>query len=182
MFAIFGLGNPGKEYVHTRHNVGFLVADELAKRLQTVFRNRSAWQAEFAEGEIDGERLLVVKPQTFMNLSGETVRAAMQKEKIPPQNILVVFDDADIPFGEIRFRPSGSAGGHNGMKSIQSVFPVDTNIARVRVGIGRPENSNIPLENFVLQTWSAEEKGKMNEVITKAADEVLLRLSKKSNV
>jgi PTH1 family peptidyl-tRNA hydrolase len=97
MFAIFGLGNPGKEYENTRHNIGFLVADELAKRMGVSFKKKTVWQAEAAEGEMDGKRIRVVKPLTFMNLSGETVRAATSKDNIPPQNILVIFDDADIP-------------------------------------------------------------------------------------
>ena len=172
MITVFGLGNPGKPYANTRHNAGFLAADELARRLGADFRAKAAWQAQAADGEWHGRRVLVIKPQTFMNLSGETVRAVWGKTPAEPAASIIVFDDADLPFGTIRFRASGSAGGQNGMKSILEKLPAGTALARVRIGIGRPPNERVPLEDWVLGTWSKEEKAKLPEIIAQAADEI----------
>lgn len=173
MIAIFGLGNPGKKYENTRHNIGFLVAEELARRIGASFRGKFAWQAEVAEGAFEEKRMLLVKPQTFMNLSGETARAVFAKTSAKPETSLVVYDDADLPFGKIRFRAEGSAGGQNGMKSILEVLPAETKLARVRVGIGRPENEQIPLEDWVLGAWSPEERKTLDATVKAAADEAL---------
>ncbi len=171
MIAIFGLGNPGKEYERTRHNAGFLVADELARRAGASWRDKKAWQAQMAEGELDGKRVLVVKPQTFMNLSGEAVHAVFAHTQAAPAASLVVFDEADLPFGAVRFRTDGSAGGHNGMKSILEALPKGTAIARVRVGIGRPADGRIPMEDWVLGKWTADEKKTLDDAVRRAADE-----------
>jgi len=150
MKLVVGLGNPGKKYEKTRHNVGFLVVDALAAH------------------ELTGVKFL--KPDTFMNLSGQAVAEAIRQSNMGPSDILVIYDDADIPFGNIRFRSGGSSGGHNGMKSILALFPAGVEIARVRVGIGRSEHPNIPLDDHVLGNWSAEEKKRLPEVIAAAAD------------
>ena len=152
MKLVVGLGNPGKKYEKTRHNVGFLVVDDLAKR------------------DLSGVKFL--KPDTYMNLSGQAVAAAIRQSNIGPEDILVVYDDADIAFGEIRFRSGGSSGGHNGMKSIIELLGT-SDVARVRVGIGRGENPNIPLDEYVLGTWSAEEKKTLPNLIAAAADRVV---------
>ena len=153
MKLIVGLGNPGKEYANTRHNIGFLVADELEKRGLPV-----------------GVKLL--RPDTFMNLSGEAVVKATRQTNLKPADILVVYDDADIPFGEIRFRSSGSSGGHNGMQSIiESLGTSD--VPRVRVGIGRDPEGHMPLDAWVLGKWSKEEKSGLTDAIVKAADRVM---------
>lgn len=168
MRLIVGLGNPKKEYERTRHNAGFLVADELVKRFDLAWKMSKTLNAEIAKGE----ETILCKPQTFMNASGDTVKAAAKKFNIPTEKILIVLDDADLPFGEIRVRDSGSSGGHNGLQSILDQFP-DANIARVRVGIGRPENPDIPLDAWVLSKWTDAEEQKIQEIISKAADAIM---------
>ncbi len=165
MFLLVGLGNPGEEYKNTRHNAGFLVADEVARRLGLEFKTSKMLNAEIAKGE----NIILCKPQTFMNESGLAVKAAAKKFNIRTEKILVVLDDADLPFGEIRERDSGSSAGHNGLQSIMDQFP-GANIARVRVGIGRSENPNIPLDVWVLSKWTDEERRKLAEVIARTAD------------
>ncbi len=149
MLLIVGLGNPGPEYAHTRHNVGFLVADELTKR---------------------GISAKILKPDTFMNRSGDAVAKMLRQSNMGPEHILVLYDDADISFGDLRFRKGGSHGGHNGMRSILAIFPEGTDVARLKIGIGRPENPNIPLDEWVLGRWSKGEQTALPELIQKAAD------------
>lgn len=172
MKLIIGLGNPGTQYRHTRHNVGFLVLDELARRHQLMFKERKTLQAESTEGKINGTQVRLLKPLTFMNRSGEAVKAAMKKDKVKVANLLVVYDDADMAFGEIRFRDSGRSGGHNGVQSILESLPKDAELARVKVGIGRSENPNIPLDAWVLSKWTKEESEKLPAIISAAADRV----------
>lgn len=169
MFLIIGLGNPGKKYEHTRHNVGFIVVDEFAKQLQTTFKNKTSFEAEVAQTD----EITIMKPQTFMNVSGRAIKLYISKHKIPTDRLLVVYDDADLLFGDIRFKASGSSGGHNGMQSIQEVFPKGTSIARVRVGIGRPPNPDVPLDAFVLQKFTEEEKKKLEKVVEKAIQKII---------
>jgi len=152
MRLIVGLGNPGKKYERTRHNVGFLVVDALAKA-------------------IDDPKIIILKPDTYMNRSGEAVRETMQFRKIPVKNLLVISDDADLPFGEIRVREKGSSGGHKGLQSIIDTLGTNA-FTRVRVGIGRPDNPNTPLEDWVLGTWSAEEKKNLPDIIEKAVSQL----------
>lgn len=171
MHLIIGLGNPEKKYELTRHNMGFIVVDELAKQLQTTFKNKTSFEAEVADPTIHPltkGRITIMKPQTFMNVSGRAVKLYVSKHKISTNNLLIVYDDADLPFGDIRYKTSGSSGGHNGMQSIQDVFPKGTSIARVRVGIGRPPNPDVPLDAFVLQKFTDEEKKKLPEIIKSA--------------
>jgi PTH1 family peptidyl-tRNA hydrolase len=134
---IVGLGNPGRRYADTRHNIGFLVLDWLAAHL-----GAPAWRgerrAEVTRGRLDGRELLLAKPQTFMNASGEAVQALAAWYRLLPATILVVADDLDLPFGRLRLRPSGSAGGHNGLKSIIAHLGT-TEFPRLRIGIGRPD-------------------------------------------
>lgn len=164
MKAIIGLGNPGSKYEHTRHNVGFLVLDELAKRHGESFRSKSAVEAEVAE-VMAGEKLLLVKPQTFMNVVSRSLGSIMKKYPVAAQDILIVYDEADLNFGDIRFKLGGSSAGHNGVKSILSCFQKGTSIARVRVGIGRPSHPDIPLEDFVLQKWTSDEANTLPQII-----------------
>lgn len=168
MKLIIGLGNPGKKYDQTRHNVGFLVVDKMAKQMKIDFKNKTSFEAEVAEME----GLALLKPQTYMNVSGRSVKAYMSKNKCQASDLVVLYDDADIPFGDVRFKQAGSSGGHNGMQSILDIFPKGTSIARVRVGIGRPPNPDMPLDKFVLQKLSAEEKKKLPEIIEKAIEKV----------
>lgn len=171
MKLIVGLGNPGKEYARTRHNAGFLVVDELAKQFGGEFQMKKALQAEVASIMVDGQLVTLMKPQTFMNDSGTAVRAFLSQSNLQPSNVLVVLDEADISFGELRARPGGGSAGHNGMKSIQAVFPANTDIPRLRVGVGRSPNTNVPLDVWVLGKWSQEEEEKLPSIITAASDE-----------
>lgn len=168
MLLILGLGNPGTQYSHTRHNVGFLVIDELAKRHGMSLRLKRAAEAEMAEGEIIGKKVILCKPQTFMNVSGRAMQKLIKKNPIRPEEIVVVYDDADLPFGSVRTKPGGSAAGHRGMQSILDQFPSGMNIARVRVGIGRPDHPDMPLDEFVLQHWTPKEEKELPAMIDQA--------------
>ena len=165
MKVVIGLGNPGKEYERTRHNVGFLILDALALHHRATFTTKRSLEAEIAEVITDGQkRLLLVKPQTFMNASGRTFSQICSKYPVLPEDFLIVYDDADLPFGLLRFRSSGSSGGHNGMKSI--IEQLKTNeIKRLRIGIGRPERSAIPLDAWVLGTWNTEEQNQLPDIL-----------------
>jgi PTH1 family peptidyl-tRNA hydrolase len=158
MKLIVGLGNPGREYADTRHNVGFLVVDELERR------------------GIDRTRARTLKPDTFMNLSGAAVADALRQTNMTAADVVVAYDDADLPFGEIRVRADGSSGGHNGMRSVIDALGTES-IRRVRVGIGRGDNPHVPLDAWVLGRWTKEEEAKLPELITRAADEVERQLA-----
>lgn len=158
---VVGLGNPGREYQPTRHNVGFFLLDALAKDLDADWRESS--QELVAETRIDGEKILLVKPQTFMNLSGESVGNLVRFYKIPLENLIVAHDDMDLPVGKIRLRPKGSGGGHHGIESIiacvgSSEFP------RVRIGVGRP-HENWSVIAHVLAPFSSEERNLIDTAI-----------------
>lgn len=166
-FLIVGLGNIGKQYENTRHNIGFWVADELARRHQLTF-GKPERKAVCADGIIAGKRVLIAKPQTYMNLSGEAVRALVDFYKIPNTHIIVVHDDLDLPLGTLRIRPSGSAGGQNGVKNIiQHLGTPD--FARVRCGIGRPPGTQDPAA-YVLQSFSGDDAITATIMRDRAAD------------
>lgn len=152
MYLIAGLGNPGREYAQTRHNVGFLAADYLA-RCYNIHIDRLKFKGALGEGRIGGEKCIILKPHTFMNLSGESVRDCAEFYKIPPENIIVMYDDVALNVGAVRIRPGGSAGGHNGMKSIIYLLNTDR-FPRVRFGVGSPEHDMI---NHVLGKFSQED-------------------------
>ncbi|MCQ2735357.1 MAG: aminoacyl-tRNA hydrolase [Alphaproteobacteria bacterium] len=139
MFLVVGLGNPGAEYEATRHNVGFMAADEIHRRY-----NFSAFRAKFsgliAEGNIDGKKVYLLKPQTYMNLSGNSVVQVANFYKILPENIFVIHDDMDLPTTKIKAKIGGGSGGHNGIKSIDAA--ITPNYNRIRIGVGHPENQN----------------------------------------
>ncbi len=136
-WLIVGLGNPGKKYEHTRHNMGFLTVDLLAEE-RNVKLNKVKFHAAYNLMEFAGARCLVMKPQTFMNLSGEAVREAAQFYKIPADHVLVIYDDVSLPVGKLRVRPTGSAGGHNGIKNIIAHLGTQ-DFPRVKIGTGAPE-------------------------------------------
>jgi len=167
MKLIVGLGNPGPEYARTRHNAGFLVLDEIAKRLSVTFAEKSALKGRVADAATS--KIILLKPDTFMNLSGEAVKATAAKYRVKPPDILVILDDADLGFGDVRFREGGSAAGHNGMKSVLEQFPAGTDIKRVKVGIGRGDNPKVPLDAFVLGKWTRDEEAELPEVVETAA-------------
>ncbi|MFA6131821.1 MAG: aminoacyl-tRNA hydrolase [Patescibacteria group bacterium] len=168
MCLIVGLGNPGKKYDRTRHNVGFLVLDQLADMVDGKFKNKRELNAAAAEVIFGNKKVVLLKPQTFMNLSGEAVGGAAQFWHIPKEKITVIFDDANLPIGKIRVRTSGSAGGHNGMKSIIEKMGTDE-IRRIRIGIGRPAESKAPLDKWVLGKWSKAEWKEITEAAHKVA-------------
>lgn len=168
---IVGLGNPGSQYAKTRHNVGFRAVSLLAQR-QNVTINRSKFSALTAMTEIDGQKVLLLLPQTMMNLSGHAVWQAADYYKIPPERVIVVFDDISLPVGKLRVRPQGSAGGHNGVKSVISglnsqAFP------RVKIGVGAKPCPEYDLADWVLSTFSASEEKALAPALEHAADAVL---------
>ena len=167
-YLIVGLGNPGAEYARTRHNIGFMVADRLAADAGAEFE--SCRYGEMARFRLKNKQLMVLKPSTFMNLSGVAVRYWMNKEKLPLQNLLVVVDDLALPFGAIRLRGSGSDAGHNGLKNIASELG-NTNYARLRFGIGNdfPRGGQV---DYVLAPFPPEEMAQMPARIEIAADAV----------
>lgn len=167
--VIIGLGNPGKKYERTRHNAGFLVIDALAKELNISWKEKKTLHAFMAEGIFNEKHLMLVKPQTFMNLSGKTLALILKKFSMKPEDLVVIYDDADLEFGDVRFKQSGSSAGHKGMESILQLFPANPAIARVRIGIGR-SNTSQPLDEYVLNTWNPQEKQDLPLVITKATD------------
>jgi len=161
---VAGLGNPGRQYTGTRHNVGFLVLDELARRFAGEFRFDPKWNSETL---LCAGRLLM-KPQTFMNLSGEAVGEYARYHRIPPQQVLIVFDDAALPLGELRLRKSGSSGGHNGIESVMMHFTTEA-VPRLRVGIGAATGE---MHDHVLGKFTAEESEAVQNCILRAADAI----------
>ncbi|MFN5347200.1 MAG: aminoacyl-tRNA hydrolase [Bacteroidota bacterium] len=152
-YLIAGLGNIGPDYVHTRHNIGFDVADALAKSLSTDFTSgKKVW---IAEGKLKGRQVHIIKPTTYMNLSGEAIRYWLQELKIPKENLLVVTDDLALPFGTLRMKPSGSAAGHNGLTNIIECLQTEQ-FARLRFGIGNnyPKGKQV---DYVLGHWTTTE-------------------------
>lgn len=164
-FLIIGLGNVGAEYEHTRHNIGFEVLDALARASNLVFRTDR--YAHVAELKHKGKTFILVKPTTFMNLSGNAVRYWMQAEKVSAENMLVITDDLALPFGTLRMRGKGSDGGHNGLKHIQETLGTDQ-YARLRCGIGSEFRKGQQVD-YVLGKWSEEESNSLAEVIAKSA-------------
>lgn len=154
MKCIVGLGNPGKKYKNTRHNIGFTVMDELARRNGFLFDEKK-FTSDFHVGFIGQEKVLFVKPQTFMNLSGEGVKPLLDFYKISPVDTLVVYDDLDLPTGKIRLREKGGHGGHNGIRSLIDHFAT-REFKRLRIGIGRPQDKT-PVVNYVLQPFTKDE-------------------------
>ncbi|MBE7711648.1 MAG: aminoacyl-tRNA hydrolase [Cyanobacteria bacterium SIG31] len=167
MKLIVGLGNIGQKYTFTRHNVGFMLADSIAINNNLTFRENSRLKCFMANLRDGVNDYLVIKPTTFMNLSGEAVRAVMDYYKIPVEDVLIVYDDLSLELGKIRFRANGSDGGHNGIKSIIQHLGTQ-NIARLKIGIG--PQPNLPSEVFVLQNFSKEELEALKPVLSKAKD------------
>jgi PTH1 family peptidyl-tRNA hydrolase len=171
-WLVAGLGNPGKEYAGNRHNVGFMVADLLASRVGAKFGRSKRAHAEVAEGRLGfgGPRLVLVKPLTFMNLSGAPVVSLSQFFKVPLANVIAVHDELDVPFGQVRAKRGGGEGGHNGLRSMSKSL-ADKDYARVRVGIGRPPGRQDPAD-YVLSDFSAAERKELDFLVDRAADVV----------
>ncbi len=174
--VIVGLGNPGKAYEHTRHNIGFMVVRELALKLGLHFKEGERFKALVAKGKVGEADLHLVLPQTFMNLSGEAVRAYLDYYQLAPKHLIVVSDDIALPFGDMRLRMMGSAGGHNGLKSIEAHIHT-RHYVRLRMGIESHERSEKGLADYVLDYFSNEEKHRLEPFIERGTV-VLERLLK----
>lgn len=168
-WLIIGLGNPGKQYEKTRHNLGFMVIDVLAERTSAQVK-REECRALVGNAIIEGEKVELVKPQTFMNLSGEAVACLLKKDSRSIEKMIVVVDDLALPLGKIRIRPKGSAGGHNGLKSIIECLGTE-NFVRLRIGI-KPEHQITDTRNFVLDRFPQADWEKVEEVLQKSADAI----------
>jgi peptidyl-tRNA hydrolase, PTH1 family len=172
-WLIVGLGNPGPEYAGNRHNVGFLVADELAERVGTRFK-RDRSRAQLATGKLAGTAVILAKPMTYMNLSGRPVAALRAFYKLPGDRIVVIHDELDIPFGAVRLKFGGGDNGHNGLRSVTTALG-SRDYYRVRIGIGRPPGRMDPAD-FVLRNFATTERAEVPEIVGRAADaaEVLM--------
>jgi len=176
LHLIVGLGNPGREYARTRHNAGFLVLDRLAERAKASWTTERKFNARLAKLERDGHRVILCQPETFMNSSGEAVGPLLSFHKLPLNRLLVVVDDADLPFGEIRFRTGGSSGGHHGLESIEQ-HAGSREYARQRIGIGRGERNVREITNYVLAPFRADEQKLLEKVLQKACEQIECWLS-----
>ena len=166
-WLVVGLGNPGKKYENTRHNTGFLVMDTLCRE-HGVSCDRSRFRALTGEAVLGGKRVLLLKPQTFMNLSGEAVHEAAAFYKIPPERVLVIFDDISLPVGTLRIRAKGSAGGQNGVKNIIAQLGSEQ-FPRIKVGIGGKPHPDYDLADWVLSSFRPEEQESMQDVAKRAS-------------
>ncbi|MBR5519975.1 MAG: aminoacyl-tRNA hydrolase [Clostridia bacterium] len=170
-YCLCFLGNPGSKYDGTRHNAGFMAGDLVAEALG-VKLSRLKFKAVYAEAEHAGKKIVLLKPQTYMNASGESVREALAWYKLPPEKLIVVSDDLELPCGKIRVRSKGSAGGHNGLKSIIQQIGSDA-FLRVKIGIDRPKNPEYQVIDYVLGKFSADEAKPVAGAIKNAADACL---------
>jgi PTH1 family peptidyl-tRNA hydrolase len=169
---IIGLGNPGPRYARNRHNVGFIVLDRLAAAQHLAFGHRR-FNAQLADGHINGQRILLAKPQTYMNLSGSSVTKLVAFYRVSIHDIIVIYDDLDLPLGRIRLRARGGAGGHHGMESIIAALG-DNDFARLRIGIGRPDTREDI--GHVLGNFSVEESKLLDEIIPSAIEAIMVWL------
>lgn len=175
MKLIVGLGNPGAAYAHTRHNVGFDVVDELARRMGSNFRRSWRFPVETAEGTLGNERVVLVKARTFMNRSGEAIAPLVRKKGVKPADVLVIVDDLDLPVGRLRLRTAGSSGGHNGLKSLIEHLGAE-DFPRVRIGIGHSDQRDTV--EHVLGRFAPDEQPLVKEAMARAADAVVAALEK----
>lgn len=166
-----GLGNPGREYANTRHNVGFMAVERLAKKWRTSWTAQKKFQSRVARADLDGRRCLLCEPQTYMNLSGEAVSAVMTFYRLTPERLLVVVDDADLPFGEVRLRAEGSSGGHHGLESIEAHLGT-RRYPRLRIGIGREPNAPREITGYVLGAFRGADAELLEKVLTRACGQI----------
>jgi len=165
MILIVGLGNPGADYKNTRHNVGFIAADRLSDRYNFTWQHKTKFKADIAMGDCELGKVILCKPSTFMNLSGEAVRAILSFYNIPLEKMIVIHDDLDLPLAKIKYKIAGGAGGHNGLKSLDRL--IGANYHRIRIGIDRPEDSRYDVSDYVLGKFLAsEEKLILNKIET----------------
>ena len=173
MYLIVGLGNPGLSYKKTRHNAGFQALDVLAARFDIRVKTKG-FSALYGEGRIGSERVILAKPQTYMNLSGDAVQSLLHFYKLEPEKLIVLYDDIDLPIGSMRIRANGSAGSHNGMRSVISCIHSE-DFARIRIGVGKDES--LMLRDYVLKRPSKAEQKQLDEVYVHAADAAALIVS-----
>ena len=174
-YIIVGLGNPGKKYENTRHNSGFIALDALAEKY-SIRVDRLKWNALTGDGQINGVRVLLMKPQTFMNNSGEAVTAAMRFYKLPPENVIVLLDDITLEPGIMRIRRKGSDAGQRGMRSIIQLSGSDE-FPRIKLGVGKKPNPDYDLADWVLSTFSDGERKLLNDAAANAAEAVPLMIN-----
>lgn len=179
MYLIVGLGNPGREYVGTRHNMGFEAVDAICAKYD-ISLNKEKFRAVYGEGRIGGEKVLVIKPQTYMNLSGEAVREIRDWFKVEDDHIIVIYDDISLPVGKLRIREKGSAGGHNGIKNI--IYQLGTDVfPRIKIGVGAPDHPDYDMKDYVLGKFSKEEVEVLIQTVIRASaavEEMILHDSK----
>ena len=176
LYLIVGLGNPGKDYAGTRHNVGFMLVDSLAVRWHKGWALEKKFSAKLAKLDLDGRKIILCQPQTFMNASGEAVGALSRFYQLKVEQILIVVDDADLPLGQIRLRPGGSCGGHHGLESIEQQLAT-REYPRLRIGIGRRAGDGRQITNFVLGQFGTEEREMVEKVLDRASGQVEAWLS-----
>jgi peptidyl-tRNA hydrolase, PTH1 family len=165
---VVGLGNPGREYANTRHNVGWMVVDELARRLGAGFRGK--FSGQLAEARLDDARIALLKPETYMNLSGSSVQAAARFFKVDPEHVLIVHDEGDFDLGRLQARQGGGLAGHNGLRSIAQSLGTQE-FLRLRIGVGRPERGDPrPLADYVLSNFEPHDDAE--QIVSRAADAV----------
>ena len=170
-WLIVGLGNPGRDYAHTRHNAGFRALDVLAQKLGCKI-DKLKFQGLYCQTGYEGKKLFLLKPQTYMNLSGRSVLQLSAYYNIPPQKIVVLFDDISLPPGRLRVRPNGSAGGHNGIKSIIAELG-SQDFPRVKIGVGAKAHPDQDLADWVLSGFTAQEEKALESALSRAADAAL---------
>lgn len=177
MVLIVGLGNPGRTYASTRHNIGFRIVDRLAARTGGRWRTVEAGGSAIADIAVAGKPVLLLKPQRFMNVSGGPVARLAQRRRIAPTSVWIVLDDLDLPFGHLRLRPSGSAGGHHGLQSVLEHLKTDA-VPRLRVGIG-PAHKTARFDGarYVLNLFTATERRRLPDIVDRAADALELGLT-----
>jgi len=162
---VVGLGNPGLKYEFTRHNIGFRIVDSLARNIEIEFKKAKSYYSLISRGMISNHKVILIKPQTFMNLSGRAVSKVVSYYKIPLQDLLIVYDDLNLELGQVRIRKKGSAGGHKGIESIMQYLGSEE-IPRLRIGIGNPlVNFNFDCVSYVLSNFNGDEKDKIKETI-----------------
>ncbi len=172
MILIVGLGNPGDEYKNTRHNVGFIAVERLSDRYKFNWQHKSKFNADIAVGECELGKVMLCKPDTFMNLSGQAVQPIMSFYKIPLENIIVIHDDIDLPLAKVKYKIAGGAGGHNGLKSLDKI--IGSNYHRIRIGIDRPADRRYDVADYVLGKFSNKEEEEIAYKVEILADKLPL--------
>lgn len=168
LYLIAGLGNPGQEYARTRHNIGFMAVERFAERQKATWALEKKFESRIAKVEVGGKRILLCEPQTYMNVSGRAIGALVEFYRVPMDRLLVVVDDADLPFGTLRMKPNGSSGGHHGLDSIQQRLG-SKEYPRLRMGIGRQRQDVREITGYVLGKFGAAETETLEKMLERAA-------------